>query len=328
MPLVALKTDPSVIEAGEDERAALAEAGAVLVERPCPSEDELLEHGRDAAAILTLDEPLTARVIGGLKACRVISRFGIGVDRVDLEAATAAGIVVTNVPDYCVDEVSDHALGLLLAVTRRLVALDRSVREGVWDTIGVAGPVRRLRGRRVGVIGFGRLGRRFGEKAAALGLELLAHDPHLDPGALSAAGARPLELDELLAASDVVSLHVPLTPDTHGLLDRERLALLPAGAVVINTSRGGLIDELALADALREGRLGGAGIDVFEREPPAADNPLLGLPNVVVSSHSSHYSLESAAEMRAKAFRNVALVLAGREPLSAVNATRGQIARH
>jgi D-3-phosphoglycerate dehydrogenase len=316
--MLVLKTDPHVIEAGEAERALLAEVGAHLVERPCATEAELLEHGREAAGILTLDEPLSARVIAGLPRLRVISRFGIGVDRVDLEAARAAGIVVTNVPDYCVEEASDHALALLLAVERRILPLDRAVRAGVWDTAAVAGRVRRLRGRRLGIVGFGRLGRRFAEKASALGLEVCAHDPYLSPEAITTAGVWPLGLDELLATSDVVSLHLPLGPETRHLLDAARIASMPAGAVLVNTARGGLVDEAALVEALRAGRLGGAGLDVFESEPPPRDHPLLGLPNVVVTSHSSHYSLASAAEMRAKAFQNVALVLAGREPLSAV----------
>jgi D-3-phosphoglycerate dehydrogenase len=318
--LLALKTDDGVIATGEAERALLAEVGARLVERPCATEDELIEHGRDAAAILTLDEPLTARVIVALPRCRVISRFGIGVDKVDVGAATAAGIVVTNVPEYCVDEASDHALALLLAVARRIPALDAAVRDGVWDTAAVAGPVRRLRGRRLGVIGFGRIGRRFAAKAAAVGLEVCVHDPFVENGVIEAAGARPLPLDDLLHSSDIVSLHLPLTPDTRNLLDRGRLRSMRRGAVLVNTSRGGLVDEAALVEALREGRLGGAGLDVFEHEPPARDHPLLRLPNVVVTSHSAHYSLESAADMREWAFRNVAEVLAGRPPLSAVNA--------
>ena len=317
--LVVLKTDPGVIEVGDAERAVLGELGARLVERPCLTEAELIAHGREAAAILTLDEPLTARVIASLQRCRVISRFGIGVDRVDLDAATAAGIVVTNVPDYCVDEASDHALALLLAVERRIPALDAAVREGIWDTAAVAGPARRLRGRRAGVIGFGRLGARFARKAAALGLEVYVHDPFVGDAEIESSGARPLPLDELLASSDVVSLHVPLTPETRHLLDRRRIFSMRDGAVLVNTSRGGLVDEEALVDALRQGRLGGAGLDVFEREPPGREHPLLALPNVVVTSHSSHYSIESGAEMRERAFRNVAEVLAGRPPISPVN---------
>jgi len=320
MESLVLKTDPGVIEVGDAERAVLAEVGARLVERPCTTEEELLEHGRDAAAIVTLDEPLTARVIAGLPGCRVISRFGIGVDKIDLNAATAAGIVVTNVPDYCVDEASDHALALLLAVSRRILTLDRSVREGFWDTAAVAGPVRRLRGQRLGVLGFGRLGRSFAGKVAALGFEVVVHDPFVPDDAIEASGARPLGLDELIATSNALSLHVPLTPETRHLLNAGRIASMPPGAVVVNTSRGGLIDEAALIVALREGRLFGAGLDVFETEPPPLDSPLLALPNVVVTSHSSHYSLESGEAMRDRAFRNVALVLSGREPLSRVNA--------
>jgi len=318
--LVVLKTDPGVIEVGDSEREILAEVGARLVERPCLTEQDLIEHGREADAILTLDEPLTAGVIASLARCRVISRFGIGVDKVDLEAATAAGIVVTNVPDYCVDEASDHALALMLAVERRIPALDAAVRQGRWDTAAVAGPVRRLRGRRAGVVGFGRLGARFARKAAALGLDVAVHDPYVADGEIEAAGARPLPLDELLASSDIVSLHVPLTPETHHLLDRRRLLSMPPGAVLVNTSRGALVDEDALVEALAEGRLGGAGLDVFEQEPPGPDHPLLALPNGVVTSHSSHYSLESGAEMRERAFANVADVLAGRPPRSPVNA--------
>jgi D-3-phosphoglycerate dehydrogenase / 2-oxoglutarate reductase len=320
MEAVVLKTDPGVIEVGDAERAVLAEVGARLLERPCGSEEELLEHGAEAVGILTLDEPLSARVIAGLGRCRVISRFGIGVDRVDLAAASAAGIVVTNVPDYCVEEASDHALALLLAVSRRIVALDRAVRDGVWDTAGVAGRVHRLRGRRLGIVGFGRLGRRFADKAAALGLELGVHDPFVAGELVEAAGARPLSLAELLATSDIVSLHVPLAPATRHLLDRAAIATMRPGALLVNTARGALVDEAALVEALRDGRLAGAGLDVFEAEPPPRDHPLLGLPNVVVTSHSSHYSLESGAEMRARAFENVARVLAGREPLSVVTA--------
>jgi D-3-phosphoglycerate dehydrogenase len=320
MSLVVLKTDPGVIEVGAAEHAMLGEVGARLVERPCLTEEDLIAHGREASAILTLDEPLTARVIASLERCRVISRFGIGVDKVDLDAATAAGIVVTNVPDYCADEASDHALALLLAVERRIPALDAAVREGRWDTAAVAGRVRRLRGRRAGVVGFGRLGARFARKVAALGLEVCVHDPYVADAEIESVGARSLPLDELLSSSDVVSLHVPLTADTFHLLDRRRIFSMREGAVLVNTSRGGLVDEEALVEALEKGRLGGAGLDVFEREPPEPGHPLLALPNVVVTSHSSHYSLESGAEMRERAFRNVADVLAGRLPATPVNA--------
>ena len=316
--LVVLKTDPGVIEVGDSERAVLGEVGARLVEQACTTEEDLIAHGREAAAILTLDEPLTARVIASLERCRVISRFGIGVDRVDLEAATAAGIVVTNVPDYCVDEASDHALALLLAVERRIPALDAAVRQGRWDTAAVAGRVRRLRGRRAGVVGFGRLGARFTHKVAALGLEVCVHDPYVADGEIELAGARPLPLDELLGSSDVVSLHVPLTPATRHLLDRRRIFSMREGAVLINTSRGGLVDEKALVEALEEGRLGGAGLDVFEREPPGPDHPLLTLENVVVSPHMAGVDTRSLAEMAEHAARCIVSLYRGEWPAESV----------
>lgn len=313
-----VKTDGGAVELAPDERALLEALPAELAECACATEDELLEAGAEADAILTLDEPFTARVIAGLTRCRVISRFGIGVDKVDLAAAAAHGIVVTNVPDYCIDEVTDHALGLLLALSRRLPALDRAVRAGVWDTVGVAGPVRRLRGQTLGVVGFGRLGRRLAEKAGALGLAVLAHDPQVDSAAARAAGVDLVELDDLLARSDWISLHAPLTPATHHLLDAERLARVKPGACLINTARGGLVDQDALVAALRDGRLAGAGLDVFEREPPPPDDPLLGLDNVVVTSHAAFYSLEARADVRRTAVENVARVLTGRPPLHAV----------
>ncbi len=316
--MLVLKTD-GVVELGARERAVLHEVPAELVERACPTEEALLAEGRHADAILTLDEPLTARVIERLENCRVISRFGIAVDRVDIDAATSRGIVVANVPDYCADEVSDHVLALLLGFARRIRALDAAVHAGVWDTPAVAGEVRRLRGQVVGVVGFGRIGRRLAEKAGALGLSVLAHDPYVDGEAVRAAGVEPVALGELLERSDWISLHVPLTAETRHLIDAAALARVKPTAVLLNTARGALVDEDALVDALRERRLGGAGLDVLEREPPAADEPLLGLDNVVVTSHAAFYSVEALAEMRLTAVENVARVLTGRPPLHAVN---------
>jgi D-3-phosphoglycerate dehydrogenase / 2-oxoglutarate reductase len=314
-----LKTD-DVLRLGDAERALLREIGAELVEHACRTEDELLAHARDADGILTLDEPFGKRVIEGLERCRVISRFGIGVDRIDVDAATAKGIVVANVPDYCVDEVSDHALALLLALSRRIVALDRAVHAGTWDTIRIAGRVRRLRGQTLGVVGFGRLGRRLGEKARALGLDVLAYDPLVPAAQIRDTGAEPVALDALLTRSEWVSLHVPLTPETRHVIGAAELARMRPGAVLLNTARGGLVDQDALVQSLRERHLGGAGLDVLEREPPPVDDPLLALDNVIVTSHAAFYSEEALAEQRLRAVENVARVLTGRPPLAAVNA--------
>ena len=313
-----VKTD-EVVALEDAERALLEQVPARLVERACATEEAIVDQAREADGILTLDEPFTAAVIERLDSCRVISRFGIGVDRVDVDAATRKGIVVTNVPDYCVDEVSDHALAFLLAFARRLPWLDAAVRAGLWDTAAVAGDVRRLRGQVLGIVGFGRLGRRLAEKAAALGLQVVAHDPFVPSDDLRAAGVEPVPLDELLARSDWISLHVPLTHATRHLIDAAALEKVKPTAVLINTARGALIDQAAVVDALREQRLGGAALDVLEREPPAADDPILALDNVLLTSHAAFNSVEALAQMRRAAVENVARVLSGRPPLHAVN---------
>lgn len=317
MSAVALKVDDAV-PTTDAERDLLASVGAELVERPCPTEDDLLAHAADADALLTVSEPITARVIAGLRRCRIISRFGIGVDNIDVEAAAAAGIPVSNVPDFCIDEVSDHALALLLALSRRIVPLDSAVRAGRWETIGVAGEVRRLSVQTLGLVGFGRTARRLAPKAAALGMRVVACDPAVPEARLRAAAVEPVALEELLRRADFVSLHTPLTVETRHLLDERRLALMRPTAAVVNVSRGELIDERALVRALEDGRLGGAGLDVFEREPPDPDHPLMRLPNVVLTSHAAYYSVEALDDVRRKAFEEVARVLAGERPERAV----------
>ena len=312
----------SGVRLGEPERALLATAEAQLVERHCPTEEALLEHAGEANAVLTLDEPFSARVLAAMPHLRVISRFGVGVDRIDLEVAHARGIVVANVPDYCVDEASDHALALLLAVSRRLLPLHRSVVTGGWETQDVARDVRRLRGQVLGLVGFGRIGQRLAEKAAALGLQVWAHDPYVPAETMIVLGVRPADFRTLLASSDILSLHAALTPETHHLLDGETLRLLKRGAVLINVARGGLVEEGALVGALREGHLAGAGLDVFELEPPPPDHPLLGLPNVVLTSHAAFYSQEAVAEQRLRAVDNVVRVLDGRPPHHSIAARR------
>jgi D-3-phosphoglycerate dehydrogenase / 2-oxoglutarate reductase len=318
MTATVLKTD-GVMPVTEAEIALLDGVGATLRDEACPTEADLIAHGRDAAAIVTVDEPLTAKVIGELRSCRVIARLGIGVDKVDVEAATAAGIWVTNVPDGSVHETSDHALALLLAAARRVVALDAAIRRGTWDTLGVAGRVRRLTGLRLGLVGFGRIARTLAPKAAALGLEVCAHDPYQPAEAIAAEGVRPAELDELLRTADFVSLHAPLTPETERLLDRDRLALMKPTAILVNVARGALVDEDALVEALDSGRIAGAALDVFASEPLPASHPLVGRDDVVLTSHAAFYSEDSVAEVRRKAFEDVARVLGGSAPLRPVN---------
>jgi D-3-phosphoglycerate dehydrogenase / 2-oxoglutarate reductase len=272
-----------------------------------------------AVGVLNCYAQMPAEVIRALEGCRVIARYGIGLDTIDLPEATAMGIVVTNVPDYCIDEVSDHALALILALARGIVRLDRAVHRGSWSPSD-ARPLRRIPGRTLGLVGFGRIARRLAEKAAALGFRVVATDPYVPADAMAGAGVEPRDLDTLLAESDVVSLHAPLSDESRHLIGSPELARMKDGAVLVNTSRGPLVDVEALRVALENGRLGGAGLDVLETEPPAHDDPLLARPDVIVTPHAAFYSEESIAELQRKAAEQVVVALSGGRPPYAVNA--------
>jgi D-3-phosphoglycerate dehydrogenase len=318
---LALKTS-ALLPFGPDDREALSAHGIELTERSCPTEEELIEHGREADALLVIGEPLTAKVIEQLDRCRVIARFGAGLDNVDIDAATRAGIQVTYVPGASVEEVSDHALAMIFSLARRMPDLDAATRSGDWSILDKLPPFRRLVDQTVGVIGLGRIGQVLARKVRGLGMDLVAYDPYLDDAALSALGARPLPLplDELLAVSDYVSIHTPLMPETKHLIGAAELARMKPTACLINVARGGVVDQEALVAALGEGRLAGAGVDVFETEPLALDDPLLALGNVILSPHAAHHSLESMNELRGRVIADVAAVLAGEEPHFPVNA--------
>jgi D-3-phosphoglycerate dehydrogenase len=248
----------------------------------------------------------------------VISLYAVGTDGVDVEEATRRGIVVTNVPGYCTPDVAEHAIALLLAAWRRLPRAERVARSGDWGLEELR-PVRRLAGCTVGLLGFGRIAREVATRLAAFGVTLLAYDPYAEAEAAAALGVRLCGLEELLALSAAVSVHVPLTDETRGLLDGEALALLPEGAVIVNAGRGGVIDEAALEDALRSGRVAAAALDVVAVEPPPPDHPLLRLENVICTPHMAYYSEDSLRDLRESAARNAALALTGRRPESLVN---------
>ena len=304
----------------EQERKLLAQAGHELrFGSNASSVQEVREAVAGADAVLNCYAPMPAEVIRGLDRCVVIARYGIGLDTIDLDEATAKGIVVTNVPDYCIDEVSDHALALLMSLARGVTNLDRHVRSGSWSPSD-ARPIHRLRGRTLGLVGFGRIARALAAKASPLGFRVIATDPFVPDGAVRDADAEPVSLDELLAAADVVSIHAPLTTDSLHLIGATELAMMKPGAILINTSRGPLVDLDALRRALAEERLGGAGLDVLEEEPPAADDPLLHRDDVIVTPHAAFYSEESLEELQRKAVEQVIDALAGRTPPYAVNA--------
>ncbi|MDQ0821537.1 D-3-phosphoglycerate dehydrogenase [Arthrobacter sp. V4I6] len=314
-----VKTD-GVLETYDADRAEFAGLDITFDEITSLTEAELISNCEGASALLVLREPITARVLDALPQLRVIGRFGVGLDSIDVQAATNRGIVVTNVPDSNITEVATHAVALALALTRRLHRYDRSIRSGQWDFEGPGAGVRRVSTQVFGLIGFGKIGQRVAASAKAIGFEVWAHDPFMSDDAISSHGVRPASFSDLIAGADVVSIHVPLIETTRNLIGAAELAKFKAGANLINVSRGGLVDEVALAAAVAGGHLAGAGLDTFAVEPLAPNNPLRDLENVILSPHAAHYSAESYAETRLKAFRDVARVLGGKTPFYAVNA--------
>jgi D-3-phosphoglycerate dehydrogenase / 2-oxoglutarate reductase len=300
------------------EQRVLAPLGVELRPAQSKSEEEIIALTLEADAVLNCYAKMTARVIAGLKRCRIIARYGIGVDNVDLAAASKAKILVTNVPDYCVDEVSDHALALLLALSRRIHVAHGDVKDGAWDVIPHAS-IRRLRGQTLGLLGFGKIGKALALKVQPLGMKVLVYDPYLETELVSRYGVEVVSLDKLLAEADAISIHVPLSSETRNLIGQRELALMKSAAFLINTSRGGIVDEQALAVALEEGQLGGAALDVLSVEPPPPDHPLRQAPNVILTPHLAFYSRESVIELQTKAAEEIARALRGEPPRSPVN---------
>jgi D-3-phosphoglycerate dehydrogenase / 2-oxoglutarate reductase len=305
---------------GLDERTILA-AGGALRFGTASGQAERLRMTEPAEVIIVSSAPMTREFLSALPRLKGIVRSGIGVDTVDLQAATDLGIVVANVLDFCQDEVSEHALGLMLAVARKIVLADRKTRSGGW----VAGlqesmlPMRRLKGQTLGLVGFGRIARGMATRAKGLGLEVIASDPYVSPETAEALGVRLLPLAELLPEADIISLHVPLSDETRHLINREAFALMRHGTILINASRGAVVDEVALEEALAEGRLAGAGLDVLEQEPIKLPHPLLDFDNVVVTCHYASCSLEAYAEMRRAVSDQTAQILRGDFPKYLVN---------
>lgn len=305
------------------ERQVLEPLGVHVIEGgQAHTADEIVDLCHDADGLTVNLAPITAGVIARLDRCRVIARYGVGYDAIDVDAATRRGIVVVNVPDYCHEEVSDHAVALWLACVRKTAIRDRQVRAGRWD-IGRGDPIRRTAGKVFGLAGYGGIARTLHRKLRGFDFaRVLVYDPFVPTDAVRAAGAEPVDFETLLAESDYLSCHLPLTANTRHLFDRAAFARMKSTAVFVNTSRGGLVDTEALHDALRDGRLSGAGLDVHEQEPVPRDYALFGLDNVVLSDHTGWYSEESQVELQTKAARGVAEVLAGRIPAHAVNRPR------
>jgi D-3-phosphoglycerate dehydrogenase len=302
-----------------DPENAVLEGIGTLREAGPVKDAELLELARDADAVLNCYRPLSADIVEVMKNCRIIARYGIGVDTIPLEVATSRGIHVTNVPDYCIEEVADHGLALILAFTRGIIRGLDQTRGGGWN-VKLLRPLHRQRGRTLGLVGFGRIARTLAHRAMGLGYEIIVSDPFLSEEAVRKGGARAVDLDTLFKESDVVSLHAPLTSKTRHMVNAQRLATMRPGAVLVNTSRGGLVDYEAAVTALRSGTLGGAGLDVLETEPPAAGSSPIGeVPNLVVTPHLAFYSEQALVELQRKAAEQIRAVFEGRAPDYPVN---------
>jgi D-3-phosphoglycerate dehydrogenase len=315
-PIVAVADSP--FPSLDPAKEALSRVKAELKMASEPTPDGILTVARDADAVLVTYAKITGEMIGELKNCKSIGRFGIGVDNIDIAAATKAGIVVTYVPDYCFDEVSDHAMALLLDLARKVSYSNALVQAGRWEMSAVA-PLYRLRGRTLGLVGFGNIPQIVAPKAQAFGLRVVAYDPYVPKDVAAGLDVELMDLDALLAASDYVSVHAPMTPETAGLIGADAFEKMKPTALLINTARGPLVDTDALATALDNGELGGAALDVVPVEPLPADSPLLGRDNVIVTPHTAFYSVDALEDLQSKAAQDVARVLAGERPVYPVN---------
>jgi D-3-phosphoglycerate dehydrogenase len=311
-PLIAI-TD-SVFPSLDPAIAALKRIDPELRMAKSAAADDILAVARDADAILVTYAKLPGDLLRQLKRCKAIGRFGLGVDNIDVPAAKECGITVTYVPDYCMREVSDHAMALLLALARKVVFSNNLVQAGRWEMPAVV-PMRRLEGQVLGLVGFGNIPRQLAPKAQAFGLRVIAHDPYVAPDVLAAAGVEGVSFDDLLARADFVSIHAPLLPATRGLFNAAAFAKMKRGACLINTARGPLVDEPALIAALDSGQLGAAALDVVASEPLGKDSPLIGRANVILTPHTAFYSVEALEELQSKCASDVARVLSGEQPI-------------
>ena len=314
MPRPVIAVTDSPFPSLDPAEAALARIDPELRMARSASAEDILAVARDADAVLVTYARLSADLLGELSRCRAIGRFGLGVDNIDIAAAARRGITVTYVPDYCMHEVSDHAMALILALARKVTLSDRLVQAGRWEVAAIA-PLHRLAGRVLGLVGFGNIPRALAPKAKAFGLRVVAHDPYVPQQALAAAGVEGVSFDRLLESSDFVSIHAPLTAATRGLFDAQVLRRMKHGAVLVNTARGPLLDEDALAAALDAGHLGGAALDVAAVEPLPADSGLRGRDNVILTPHTAFYSVEALVELQTKCAADVARVLSGEPPV-------------
>ncbi len=297
---------------------AMLEGHAEVIHGLGKTADELKALLRDADAVLNCYTQLSEEMVGGMQRCKIIARSGIGVDTIPVGLATQKGIKVTNVADYCIDEVADHTLALMLALRRGVDQGATQARQGLWDLKGLT-PIHRNAGCKLGLIGFGNIAQAVAKRGQAFKFEIIVHDPFLSADAARTHDVKQLGLDELLSQADVLSLHVPLNEHTRHMIDDASLRQMKPGALVINTARGGLIDTTALLQALNEGRIAGAALDVLEQEPPHDLQAISRTRNLILTPHAAFYSVESMEELRTKSVAEIVRVLNGEEPKYWVN---------
>jgi len=316
-PVIAV-TD-SVFPSLDPAKAALARLNPSYRMAKSVNADDVVAVAKDADAVLVTYAKLTREVLTQFTRCKAIGRFGLGVDNIDLAAAKEKGMAVNYVPDYCIREVSDHAMALLLGLIRKIPLSNKLVQSGRWEMPAVV-PIRRIEGTVLGLVGFGHIPRLLAPKAQAFGIRVIACDPYAKSEVFKAAGVESVDFDTLLQSSDYVSVHAPLLPATRGMMNATAFAKMKKGAYIVNTARGPLIDEPALVAALDSGQIGGAGLDVVASEPLAKDSPLLGRDNVIISPHTAFYSIEALNELQTKCATDVARVLSGEKAVYPISA--------
>ena len=300
MPRTLIAVTDSPFPSLDPAKAALAKLDPEYRMAKSASAEDILAVARDADAVLVTYAKLTGDLLRQLKRCKAIGRFGLGVDNIDLPAAKELGIAVNYVPDYCLREVSDHAMALLLALARKVPLSNKLVQSGRWEVPPIT-PLRRLDGQVLGLIGFGNIPRALAPKDKSFGLRVVTHDPFVSPAVLANAAVEDASFDALLGMSDFISVHAPLMPATRGLINADAFSKMKKGTYLINTARGPLVDEAALIAALDSGHLGGAALDVVTTEPLAKDSPLLGRDNVILTPHTGFYSVEGSKNCKRNA---------------------------
>lgn len=300
------------------EKKVLNQNGAEMIYGDCRSADEVIEKARNVNGLIIQFADISRKVFEALPEIKVVGRYGVGVETIDVEAATEHGVYVVNVAEYCEDEVSNHALALMMACARKVVQYNKDVKNGLWD-YSSRKPVYRLKGQTLGLLGFGKIPRELARKAAPLGLEVLAYDPFVEQKEADKYQVRLVKLDELLKRSDFISSHVPLNAKTRDLISENEFYKMKESAYIINTSRGGIINEDALINALEDKKIAGAALDVVTDEPVARDDRLAKMDNVILTPHAGFYSEESLKELKMKVAQGVVDVLNNKEPQYLVN---------